>query len=88
MADVQNIRDALHREPFHPFTIELVGGKSYSVPHPEVMLVPPIPRPRHVMLWEREHTHWIDVNLILDVIVPNQEAELPGAAEGPASSDA
>jgi hypothetical protein len=37
--DLQGIRDALHKQPFKPFTISLADGRSFFVPHPELVAV-------------------------------------------------
>jgi hypothetical protein len=37
--DLQGIRDALHKQPFKPFTISLTDGRSFAVPHPEMVAV-------------------------------------------------
>jgi hypothetical protein len=37
--DLQGIREALHRQPFEPFSIRLADGRSLAVPHPEMMAV-------------------------------------------------
>jgi hypothetical protein len=31
------VRDALHRKPFHPFTIRAASGEEVDVPHPEFL---------------------------------------------------
>jgi hypothetical protein len=33
--DIQGIREALHREPFEPFSIRLADGRSLPVSHPD-----------------------------------------------------
>ena len=37
--DLQGIRDALYKAPFKPFTISLADGRSFFVPHPELVAV-------------------------------------------------
>jgi hypothetical protein len=37
--DLQGIRDALHKQPFKPFAISLADGRSFFVPHPELVAV-------------------------------------------------
>jgi hypothetical protein len=37
--DLQGIREALHRQPFEPFSIRLADGRSLAVPHPEMVAV-------------------------------------------------
>lgn len=33
--DIAGVRDALHSQPFVPFTIRLADGRSLPVPHPD-----------------------------------------------------
>lgn len=37
--DLQGIREALYKQPFKPFTISLADGRSFFVPHPELVAV-------------------------------------------------
>jgi len=37
--DLQGIREALYKKPFKPFTISLADGRSFFVPHPELVAV-------------------------------------------------
>lgn len=37
--DLHGIREALHKQPFEPFTIRLADGRSFFVPHPELVAV-------------------------------------------------
>ena len=37
--DVQGIRQALYKRPFKPFTISLADGRSFFVPHSELVAV-------------------------------------------------
>lgn len=37
--DLQGIREALHRQPFEPFTIRLADGRAFSVPHPDFVAI-------------------------------------------------
>jgi hypothetical protein len=39
--DIDEIRGALHRQPFEPFTIRLADGRSLPVPHPDFVAVAP-----------------------------------------------
>lgn len=39
--DIQGIREALHRQPFEPFSIRLADGRSLPVPHPDFVAVGP-----------------------------------------------
>jgi hypothetical protein len=37
--DLQGLRDALRREPFHPFAMRLADGRSLQIRHPEFVAV-------------------------------------------------
>ena len=37
--DVKGIREALHRQPFEPFTICLADGRQLEVPHPDFVAI-------------------------------------------------
>jgi hypothetical protein len=37
--DLQGIREALYKSPFKPFTISLADGRSFFIPHPELVAV-------------------------------------------------
>jgi len=39
--DIAGIRQALHKEPFAPFTIRLADGRQIPVPHPDFVAVGP-----------------------------------------------
>ncbi|HOC00835.1 MAG TPA: hypothetical protein PKM43_19055 [Verrucomicrobiota bacterium] len=39
--DIQAIREALHRQPFEPFSIRLADGRSLPVPHPDFVALGP-----------------------------------------------
>jgi hypothetical protein len=91
-ATTDQIRTAMHRRPFVPFTLRLVDETSYFIKHPDFLAVPPTPRGR-----EATHsaeitaggtaeytTHLIDLGLVLDVIVPGELPAQPAASTPPA----
>jgi len=39
--DVEGIREALHKQPFEPFTIRMADGRGLPVPHPDFVAVVP-----------------------------------------------
>jgi hypothetical protein len=39
--DIAGVREALHKQPFEPFTIQLADGRSLPVPHPDFVAVSP-----------------------------------------------
>jgi hypothetical protein len=36
---VSTIRDTLHKQPFQSFTLRLVDGREYPVPHPDFVAI-------------------------------------------------
>jgi hypothetical protein len=44
--DFRVIREALHAQPFRPFTLQLADGRALAVPHPDFVAV----SPRHVVV--------------------------------------
>ena len=46
MPTIQQVRDAMHTQPFRTFTVKLVDGQSYTVKHPDFISVPTLPRSR------------------------------------------
>jgi hypothetical protein len=39
--DIAGIREALHKQPFEPFTIRLADGRALPVPHPDFVALTP-----------------------------------------------
>jgi hypothetical protein len=39
--DVEGLKEALHKEPFQPFTIRMADGRRLPVPHPDFVAVVP-----------------------------------------------
>lgn len=39
--DIAGVREALHAQPFVPFTIRLADGRSVPVPHPDFVALTP-----------------------------------------------
>ena len=88
MATTEQIRRAMHRHPFVPFTLRLVDGTSYVIKHPDFIAVPPTPRGREATYYEEgtrdgagEYTtHLIDLGLVPEIIVPGDLPVPPQAA--------
>jgi hypothetical protein len=80
MADAEQLRRALWRQPFHSFMLVMADGTVYSVPGPEWLSVPPvITRPKRVAYYvmpdsgtvgdvENYELRWLDLHQITDVI--------------------
>ncbi len=77
MALVDEIRQAKNAQPFRPFSLRLTDGTTYKVKHPDYLSVPPVPRPREVIFYspgedQDYRSHWIQIGLILELIVPSE----------------
>lgn len=83
------IRDALRRQPFEPFDVRLVDGRSFTIHHTDWLAVPPIKGLRHMIVFTPRdddpeadpHAHWIDLQLILELTFPTA-ANANGPAHG------
>lgn len=76
---VERIRGALRRQPFEPFAVKLVDGTTFTVEHHDWISVPPGARPRDLTFYtpmggDEYRTHWVNLDLILEVVVPAGEA--------------
>jgi hypothetical protein len=92
MATTEQIRGAMHRQPFVPFTLRLVDGTSYVIKHPDFIAVPPTLRGREATFYAEGSaggsadytTQLIDLGLVLEVIVPGDLPTQPAASNPPA----
>jgi hypothetical protein len=62
----ENLHEAIHAEPFRPFTLMLADGTRLHVPHPESILHPQKARTAVVMSQD-ESIRILDVALVLGV---------------------
>jgi hypothetical protein len=70
---LNQLRQALARQPFRPFTLVLADGRSFVISHPEFMAV--APNGREVTLYEEDSTqHFLDTILIAQLIIPPEPA--------------
>jgi hypothetical protein len=60
--DINGIRQALHKEPFEPFTIRLADGRGLYVPHPDFVAI----APRRVIVVAQDNS-WTVVEPLLIV---------------------
>jgi hypothetical protein len=84
MATRQQVRDAMHTQPFRGFTIKLSDGRTFFIHHPDFIAVPANERGRDVTVNDREGTHRIDLLHIVEVSYP----DLGETATSPAGSPA
>jgi len=88
MPAAERIREAMHAQPFQPFDIKLVDGNTYTIKHPDYISVPPSPDAREVTFYsdapnrDGYKSHWINLALILEVIVPSIAAAAPARPQG------
>jgi hypothetical protein len=81
MATNQQVRDAMHTQPFRAFTVKLVDGECYTVKHPDFISVPTLPRGRDLVIHDEKGMHLIDLNLIEEIHIP----EATGSSRNKAS---
>jgi hypothetical protein len=71
--DIAGVREALHRQPFEPFAIRLVDGRSLLVPHPDFVAL----TPRRVIVGAEDDS-WSIIEPLLIVSLDS----LPKAGKG------
>jgi hypothetical protein len=76
--DIAGIRQALHRQPFQPFTLRLADGRSLHVPHPDFVAVG---NRRIVVVSEDDTTSMIEPLLV--VSIDTAPAQAKGGNDGP-----
>lgn len=75
--DIAGVRDALHAQPFSPFTIRLADGRSLHVPHPDFVAL----TPRRVIVGAVDDT-WSVVEPLLIVSFEHAAGTQGSEAEG------
>ena len=83
MATIEQVREAMHRQPFLGFTVRLTDGRSYHVKHPDCISVPENPRGRDLMIHDRG-THRVDILHVVEIEEPEEPKSTVGA-NGPES---
>jgi len=84
MATLNQIRDAMHMQPFRPFAIQMADGRTYVVRHPDFVAVPQTPHGREIVFYgegedpDIPEIHHIDLGLVLEIIVPAPAQALAG----------
>jgi hypothetical protein len=76
MATRDQIRDAMHRQPFRPFTVRLVDGRSFEVQHPDFIAVSDSDRARDLTIYSGS-MHRIDLLHVTEIeqsITPSSPA--------------
>ena len=77
--DIQGIREALHREPFEPFSIRLADGRSLPVSHPDFVAL----GPRRIFV-VAEDDSWSVIEPLLIVSLDSNGSN-PSGASNPAA---
>jgi hypothetical protein len=88
MATLNQVRDAMHTQPFRPFTLRFADGHHYTVRHPDFVALPD--RGREMVLYERGANpdepvmHRIDLGLVLEIYDATQhDPEPAGGVQQP-----
>jgi hypothetical protein len=77
MATVEQVRRAMHRQPFRSFLIKLADGTAYLVKHPDFVAL--THRSELVFVGDDEGFHEIDMRLVAEIETP---ASPPGVTSG------
>lgn len=74
--DIAGVREALHKEPFEPFTIGLADGRTLPVPHPDFVAL----TPRRVIVGNTDDS-WAVVEPLL-IVSLDYKAKNTGGGNG------
>jgi hypothetical protein len=82
VATMNQVREAMHAQPFRPFILHLVNGRSFRVKHPDFIAVANIRE--MVFVGDDDGIHNIELPLVIEVEIPPAEGQtVPQAkAEG------
>jgi hypothetical protein len=70
---MDQVRRAMHRQPFLPFLIKLVNGTTYQVEHPDFVAV--THRRELVFVSDDDGLHEIDLGLVAEIVTPGAAAQ-------------
>lgn len=59
---IDEIRQAMHQQPFFPFTVHTAGGQSFVVRHPDFIATSPTGR--MITVWDEAGHHILDIGLV------------------------
>ena len=72
----EQLKATLRHQPFQPFTIRMVDGRSFHVPHPEWVIVSP--SGRTAIVFEQDDSHSVlDLMLMNELKVPANPTRTP-----------
>jgi hypothetical protein len=80
MATANQVREAIKAQPFRPFLVRLVDGRSYQVPHPDFAMLSPVGR-ELLFVGDDAGIHQINVLLIVEVETPATPSPQPQPGE-------
>jgi hypothetical protein len=79
MATIEQVREAMHKQPFLGFTVRLVDGRFYQVKHPDFISVPVGARGRDLVIHDQVGTHHVDILHVVEVEVPDPGEPSPAS---------
>jgi hypothetical protein len=87
MATRDQVRDAMHQQPFLGFTVKLTDGRTFYIHHPDFISIPTTERGRNVTVHDDEGTHLIDLLHIVEVAVPQPGDDATSPSASPAEGN-
>lgn len=75
--NLESIRNALHRQPFQPFSLALADGRKVPVGHPEFVAMTP-----RIMIVAAEDSSWSVIEPLLIVSIDYPAAKESGGSNG------
>lgn len=71
----EQLRKAVRRQPFHPFTISLADGRQFRVRSPEYLLAPPDAQRTFIVAEAGEDYHIVDLLLVTSIDFAKQNGK-------------
>jgi hypothetical protein len=68
MAAIDQLRDAMHTQPFRPFMVYLADGRNYLVRHPDFIAYGP--SYRDLTVHDDQGVHLIDMRNVVELHAP------------------
>jgi hypothetical protein len=65
---IEQIREAMHRQPYVPFVVRTVEGQAYEVGHPDFIATST--NGRVVTVFDDVGQHILDVRLVVEITFP------------------
>ena len=84
---MNQLRDAMHAQPFVPLAVRLTDGRTYTVRHPDFIAIPASVRGREMTLYvepqdQEPQMHRIDVARVTEIIMPPPAETVTANASG------